>query len=168
MFLKDVVITLCCVDRLQTNFMYQSWVNALEMIMCPMWSFFLQGPLYHFRSGSGMDIIVSYQKWTYIWRAFTDTVHKELNIINVKKCNTGCSATALHLIEVAYTVYKRICVTIYFMFEWIIESNTDVVKTVNLWYQNGRLSKDLINVYFWYVFPTVHLISRKGNFWFDW
>ena len=39
--------------------MYQKWPNALEMIMGYMWSYFYEGPLYHFHSGSGMNITVS-------------------------------------------------------------------------------------------------------------
>ena len=58
-FLKDMMIILCYVDKLQTNFMYQKWVKASELIMSCMWSYFLQGPLYRFHSGSGMDITVS-------------------------------------------------------------------------------------------------------------
>ena len=47
-----MMTTLCCVDLLQTNFMYKKLVNALELIM----SYMLQGNV---RIDYGMDVIVS-------------------------------------------------------------------------------------------------------------
>ena len=74
------MITLCCVDRLQTNFRHQKRVSALELMISYMWSYFYRVHFY--------------------WVIFS--------LLNT-----------------------------------IIEGNFEVIKTVNLLYQNGSLSKDI-------------------------
>ena len=115
MFIQDTMITLCCVNRLPTNLIYQK--SALELIMSymgryfwrgspvplPQWfrygfdgklstmPFFVSWQLYPYRNRCGSGTGTGWDLWDmylinqenfffYIWRAFTNTVQKELNI----------------------------------------------------------------------------------------
>ena len=86
------MITLCCVDRLQTNFRHQKRVSALELMISYMWSYFYRVHFY--------------------WVIFS--------LLNT-----------------------------------IIEGNFEVIKTVNLLYQNGSLSKDIKLTFDMYLQPCV-------------
>ena len=69
-----MMIALCCLDRLQTNFKYQKWVNAL-------WSYYLQSALpVHtdfFKTSSGRlkKVTTSYDQTRHrhdVWKRMSD------------------------------------------------------------------------------------------------
>ena len=74
-----MMITLCCIDRLQTNFKYQKWVNA-------WWSYYLQSALPvdtdSFKTSSGRleKVTTSYDQTRRchdVWKKTSDLWHLE-------------------------------------------------------------------------------------------